>query len=446
MSIELNPVGVACNLACTYCYENSLRDAGNFKVDGYDLDAMKAGLEREHWRFSLFGGEPLLMPIEDLEEIYRWGTERLPVWGCDPAKYGGLGIQTNGSLMTDRHIEIFARYNVGVGVSIDGPGEMNDARWAGSLEKTRANTEKTLAAVRKLCAAGRPPSLIVTLHQGNAVGERRQALKAWLLEMGALGVRSVRLHVLEVDSAAVEAHLALSTAEAMEAILDLSTVPGISADLLGDVEALLRGEDESSPGHAKTTCTWNACDPLTTQAVQGIGADGASYNCTRTNKDGINWLKAGAPGYERYLALYTTPQEDGGCQGCRFFVGCKGQCPGTAIDGDWRNKTRDCPMWMGLFELVEQRLVEGGVVPVSLHPKRPEIEGAMLAEWAAGRNTSVRRALEAAVTGSEPGAASSPKRSAHIDTPHIDTPHLDTPHIDSTSPRLLPMASAEVRP
>ena len=61
-----------------------------------------------------------------------------------------------------------------------------------------------------------------------------------------------------------------------------------------------------------------------------------SSNCGRTNKDGVDYLKSDHQGYERYIALYNTPHEHGGCKGCRFFLMCKGQCPGTAIDGDWQ--------------------------------------------------------------------------------------------------------------
>jgi len=34
------------------------------------------------------------------------------------------------------------------------------------------------------------------------------------------------------------------------------------------------------------------------------------------------------------VALAATPHAHGGCRDCRFFLMCKGQCPGTAIDGD----------------------------------------------------------------------------------------------------------------
>ena len=117
-----------------------------------------------------------------------------------------------------------------------------------------------------------------------------------------------------------------------------------------DIKALLT---QMEP---QVTCTWNHCDPLTTNAVQGISPSGDISNCGRTNKDGINWLKGDKPSFERYLALYHTPQEFGGCKGCKYFVFCKGHCPGTAINGDWRNRTANCRLWYSLFSLVESDL------------------------------------------------------------------------------------------
>ena len=130
------------------------------------------------------------------------------------------------------------------------------------------------------------------------------------------------------------------------------------------------------------SCVWRACDPYATAAVRGVEGNGQSSNCGRTNKDGVDYLKADSHGYERYLALYNTPHEHGGCKGCRFFLMCKGQCPGTAIDGDWRNKTEHCSIWKSLFATLEQQLVRQGETPLSIHPLRQQQENEILARWA----------------------------------------------------------------
>ena len=83
----------------------------------------------------MYGGEALLMPIEDIEELWKFGYE----------KFGTNSIQSNGVLWTQDHIDLAVKYNAGVGISVDGPGELNHLRWSGTKEKTDKNTQKTQA-------------------------------------------------------------------------------------------------------------------------------------------------------------------------------------------------------------------------------------------------------------------------------------------------------------
>lgn len=384
MTVELRPQGVACNIACQYCYQNPQRDAGNLDAS-YDIEAMQEAVLREGGPFVLFGGEPLLLPIEDLERLWAWGFEQ---WRQN-------FVQTNGTLIGERHVELFRRYGVHVGVSMDGPDELNDARWAGTVEKTREATAASAAAILRLCREGLTPSLIVTLHRGNASVERLPRLLDWFRELDGLGIQSVRLHMLEVESDAVRKKYALSERENVEALLACAQLEAELAtlrfDVFADMERLLLGDDEA------VTCVWMACDPYTTEAVRGVEGHGQSSNCGRTNKDGIDFVKGDRPGYERYLALYHTPQEHGGCHGCRFFLLCKGQCPGTAIDGDWRNRTEHCEVWKELFRTIETRLLDRGAFPLSVQPNRPYLERAMLEAWTAGANPRLRHTLQAMI-------------------------------------------------
>jgi uncharacterized protein len=294
-------------------------------------------------------------------------------------------------LLNERHIEMFKRYRVQVGVSLDGPGELNDVRWAGSLASTRERTARTENAIARLCAEGLAPSMIITLHRGNASTERLPVLLDWVTDLAAMGIRSVRLHLLEVENAAVRLNYALSAEEnltALRAFLRLEAeVPSLSFDLFRDMRGMLVGMDDRS------TCVWTGCDPYATQAVRGVEGNGQRTNCGRTNKEGIDFVKTDQPGFERYLALYQTPQESGGCQGCRFFLMRKGQCPGTALDGDWRNRTEHCAVWMGLYEILERELVSLELVPLSLHPIRPRLEEAFMAVWSQGGSPSMSRLL-----------------------------------------------------
>jgi len=382
MSIEVRPLGVKCNIQCQYCYQNPQRDAGNV-LHAYNLSRIKDAIAAEGQPFTLFGGEPLLMPERDLEEIWQWGFR----------KYGANRIQTNGTLINENHIRMFREYNVHVGISVDGPGELNDVRWAGSLEQTRMASAKTQAAIERLCKEGMTPTLIITLHRSNATPDKLPVLQDWLLYLERLGVVRARLHILEVDNDSIRAKYSLSDKENLECMLSFldferDSLTTLRFDLFQEMRNLLRGDDND------TSCVWNACDSYTTRAVRGIEGNGQSSNCGRTNKDGIDFVKSDVEGFERYLALYHTPQEHGGCNQCRFFLMCKGQCPGTAIDGDWRNRTEHCRVWMGLYQHLEAEVMNQGLTPISRDMRRPQLEEIFLTHWAEGRNSTIAYAIE----------------------------------------------------
>jgi radical SAM protein with 4Fe4S-binding SPASM domain len=376
MTTELRPLGVLCNIQCVYCYQNPQRDAGNTRKS-YDLERMKLALEKEGGPFTLFGGEPLLLPIEDLETLWAWGLER----------FGSNALQTNGTMISDAHIALFKKYKVHIGISIDGPEELNDARFSGSINATRRATAKTEAAIDRLLECHVVPSLIVTLHRLNAGGGKLDRMNEWFMALDAKGVRVVRLHILENESASIRNTYALSMAENIEAFLNFArlerSLPKLRFDVYQDMRQILLGNDDN------VTCVWRSCDPYTTQAVRGVEGFGQSSNCGRTNKEGIDFLKTDTQGFERYLALYHTDQSVGGCHGCRFFMMCKGQCPGTSIDGDWRNRSEYCDVWKALFSYFESELADAGYEPISKHPRRRELEQKMLKAWIHGNNPTI---------------------------------------------------------
>ncbi len=404
MSVEVNPAGMACERACLYCYELPVRKRSrNARPSAVDHGAIQAAVlaEAPIDGFSLFGGEPLLAEEADLERLFAFGLER----------YGRNGVQTDGAGVTEEQLALFRRYAVHVGFSIDGPAELNDARVAGTLSETREATARSEAALRRCLAEGIGCSLIVTLHRTNAHPDRLPRLLAWLRDLAAAGLQHARLHALELDGGARS--IALEVPQAIAAFLaaaDLERELGgrLRFDVFADMRKLLLAEDDD------VTCTWTACDPWTTPAVRGVAADGSRSLCQRVHKDGLPRPPAPPGPLVRQLVLASTPHAEGGCQGCRFLTACKGQCPGTAIGGDWRRRSADCELWMGLLQHVEMELVREGRVPVSLRPDRQLIEARMREAWAAGVNASNRGCVEDRYAGGAPGQ----QHADHAD--HVD--------------------------
>lgn len=390
MTTEMLPVGQRCNIRCTYCYENSMRDAGNLGDGPIDVKAMLEALDRANSPVNLFGGEPLLTPIHIVEQLFRHSYN----------KHGQAGVQTNGTILTDRHLAIFKLFNVQVGISLDGPPPLNRARCDDLL------TIKILGNIDRLIEANVIPSFIVTLHRLNGVGLGRKVLVGWVNELAKRGVKYIRLHLMENDGAE---GIRLSQEEENEAVLALMHESAITMDIFKDTYDLLKGNEKDA------SCIWHACDPYTTPAVHGISADGSLSNCGRTVKDGVDYRKGDTPGHERQLALYHTPQTYGGCRGCRFFLACKGSCPGEGISGDWRNRTDHCGTLKTIFSRQEDRISKEGLVPLSLRPDREKLERTYLDSLAefSGR-----------------------------DRPHGDSPHGNIAHGDLTRLGVVPIGKA----
>ena len=207
---------------------------------------MKTLAEYGDFDITLFGGEPLIAPLERLDALLALG-------------YESAG-QTNGVLVNYGHIALFHRYNTSVGISSDGPDEMNDVRSAGTLEQTREATARIEAAIARLCSEGISTSIIVTLHRLNT-GKALPRLKEWVTMLFLLGVESMRLHILEVDSPVVRRQYVLSDTEYLATFIHLKGFEEASGremfDVATDLRLMLAGEDD------EVTCVWAGCDPTT---------------------------------------------------------------------------------------------------------------------------------------------------------------------------------------
>lgn len=407
--IEVLPVGVTCNLRCDYCYEEAGRKVT--PTAKYQRDKVIAAFQKSpDAHMNLFGGEPLLISLKDLEELLKIGFERR----------GKTGIQTNGTLITPAHVELFRKYNTQVGISLDGPDDLNDSRWAGTLEATRRATQKTMQAIDMIAEMqkGHPefpqhgPCLIITLHKGNCSEEVFPRFVAWLRELDKKGVQLINFHWMEMDYKAHKWYLPDERVSyVMKELLKLSSELKCLKFLnFNESKELLRGDSRQA------MCTYNACDAYSTAAVQGLGPDGSPGCCTRAVKDGIDWLPGEGSGYKapwmvgdpfpstrshiRQVSLYNSPQEHGGCQGCRFFVVCTGHCPGGGIEfetgreGDWRLRTTHCSVLKKQFAEMETKLKGLGEVPVTLAPDLKQIEHVMLDAWSNDRYMSLEAAVE----------------------------------------------------
>ncbi|HFR4149046.1 TPA: radical SAM protein [Bacillus cereus] len=121
-----------CNLNCSYCYMYNMGDT-TFRKKPKVMDCKIAvqTLQRiygyatrnnlENVTLILHGGEPLLAGIDwtkwFLEEAKRLAPSNLQVEIC---------LQSNGTLLNSKWIDLFKLHNVSFGISIDGPPDIHN--------------------------------------------------------------------------------------------------------------------------------------------------------------------------------------------------------------------------------------------------------------------------------------------------------------------------------
>lgn len=125
-------VAERCNINCSYCYyfnggnrefEKLPKQMPEDVVDR-TIDFIEEGIETlglEAIQVDFHGGEPTLMRKEAFDRTCRELRSRI-----EKKAALSLAIQTNATLIDDDWIELFAKHDVGVGISIDGPKALND--------------------------------------------------------------------------------------------------------------------------------------------------------------------------------------------------------------------------------------------------------------------------------------------------------------------------------
>ncbi|MFC6086391.1 FxsB family cyclophane-forming radical SAM/SPASM peptide maturase [Sphaerisporangium aureirubrum] len=174
-----------CDLACDYCYMYRAADQGwraQPKVMTRDVVTRAAERIAEHARAHglphvnvvLHGGEPLLSG-SGLLRFAVAETRR----AAGPGTTAGVSVQTNGLLLDDDYLRLFAELGVRVGVSVDGDAAAHDRHRRRA--DGRGSHAEVAAAVRRL--SGRYPQLfgglLCTVDLGNDPVGTYEALLAY---------------------------------------------------------------------------------------------------------------------------------------------------------------------------------------------------------------------------------------------------------------------------
>lgn len=124
MILILKPT-LSCNLRCKYCYLSECSKVSTtFDVDFAKSVLLQAKLllaKNQKIKILWHGGEPLLWGIDNFRTILPFIED---LFGDVDFK---ISIQTNLTLINKEFVDLFVRYNVHVGTSLDGPKDIHDS-------------------------------------------------------------------------------------------------------------------------------------------------------------------------------------------------------------------------------------------------------------------------------------------------------------------------------
>jgi uncharacterized protein len=183
-----------CNIDCSYCYlpeRSSKSTMAQETIATLFAKIFDSGWASDHLTVIWHAGEPLVLPIA------YYDTAFAAIEALRPAEQAlQHAIQTNGTLITVDWCHFFKRWNLGIGVSVDGPREIHDA-----FRRTRAGAgtfDRTIAGLRLLREEGVPFHVISVLTDSN-LDAPEGMLDFYLAE----GIENVCFNVEESEGAHV---------------------------------------------------------------------------------------------------------------------------------------------------------------------------------------------------------------------------------------------------
>lgn len=163
-SLQLKPVGCACNIKCDYCYVEPFRFQDGrqiFKVMPLDVlyTTLKSCLaSNPNPTITWHGGEPTLAGLEFFQKAVEFIND-LQQSGQSVRHV----IQTNATLVDKTMAEFFANNNFEVSISLDGPKKIHGIH---RKDFRSHNTfDRTIKGIEILKQAGINPAVICTVDQ-----------------------------------------------------------------------------------------------------------------------------------------------------------------------------------------------------------------------------------------------------------------------------------------
>lgn len=182
-----------CNLKCSYCnVEADLPSTPRLSMERYkQIARLLIENSREKMvALEFHGGEPLLLDDEWFKEAVGYAA----ALGRKHGKIVDHPMQTNGTRLTEERLELLLNLGIRIGISCDGPPEIND--------RHRMAGKRVEKALQLLVGWRAPFGLIVVLSHSNCF-EMREVMEYFR----GLGVPGFRVNFMQPQGLGTEQEL-----------------------------------------------------------------------------------------------------------------------------------------------------------------------------------------------------------------------------------------------
>jgi uncharacterized protein len=348
-----------CNINCSYCYlpqRNVTTVMEQSTVTTLFAKVFSSGWTRDGLTVIWHAGEPLVVPVC----FYQTAFEAIEA--LRPASLQlRHSIQTNGMLITAEWCDLFKKWDVGVGVSIDGPKHLHDAH---RVTRTgRGTFDKTLAGIRMLRGANVPFHVISVLSQGG-MKVPQEMLDFYLSE----GIDNICFNVEESEGDHVSGLFAAGDAqESFKRFLSdfwrlarqsgrvqfVREIDGMLPRVFRPDQSVMKNSQVQPFGMLNVDCHGN----VSSFSPELLGLKHADYNdfiVGNINTDSLEDMRVGAP--MSAMLRDISAGVDACRESCEYFSVCGGGAPVNKLaeNGSFRTtRTSFC----GLTQMVPIDLI-----------------------------------------------------------------------------------------
>jgi uncharacterized protein len=294
-----------CNLQCVYCYHGAARQPMDMSHDVIEhaLDLAQAGAGSFHLQIT--GGEPTLVPDLLKNAVLRARSLQRP---CT------IGIQTNGTVLTEDLVDFFREQQVQVGISLDGPPAIH--------QQLRGQISQTLQGLNLLESRGVPFRVTTVVSSHNIDSLDRLVL----LLAGFRQARGIGIDLLVKKGRATTGIEPAST-ESLESGLQTMTATLQTVNRHRSVPLQLREMEKVRQLRDTGNKLRPFCHACLGQSL-AVHPDGRLFPCGQTLGD--NQFSAGTvwqPEFEKLRIPENMQPGSKQCEECLLLNNCPGDCP-----------------------------------------------------------------------------------------------------------------------